>query len=117
MTGKYPARLHLTYALPPPVTGPKSRLLDAPIVPALPLKEVTIAEALKKAGYASALFGKWHLGDKGFYPQDQGFDVNVAGSRVGMVNDYFYPSWTQSPPAFTRRPMAFSTSMGNPDNI
>ncbi len=46
----------------------------------LPAEEVTIAEALKPKGYATALFGKWHhgkprAGKKGYvHPQDQGFD-------------------------------------------
>jgi len=57
--------------------------------------EVTLAEMLSDAGYASAIFGKWHLGDSpGRYPTDQGFDqwwgfpfsTNVASyqSRVGF---------------------------------
>jgi arylsulfatase len=38
--------------------------------------EITIAEALSDAGYDTAIFGKWHLGDSlGRYPTDQGFDV------------------------------------------
>jgi arylsulfatase A-like enzyme len=61
--------------------------------PALPLQEVTIAEALKPAGYGSAAIGKWHLGGKGFYPEDQGFDVNVGGTHIGMVTSHFYPDW------------------------
>jgi arylsulfatase len=37
--------------------------------------EVTMAEALSAAGYATALYGKWHLGsDNGRFPNDQGFD-------------------------------------------
>jgi arylsulfatase len=37
--------------------------------------EVTLAETLSDAGYATAIFGKWHLGDSaGRYPTDQGFD-------------------------------------------
>ena len=37
--------------------------------------EVTIAELLSDQGYATAIFGKWHLGDsKGRFPTDQGFD-------------------------------------------
>ncbi|HET6348706.1 MAG TPA: arylsulfatase [Candidatus Krumholzibacteria bacterium] len=37
--------------------------------------EVTIPELLDKRGYATAIFGKWHLGDRaGRYPTDQGFD-------------------------------------------
>ena len=38
-------------------------------------KEITIAEILKKAGYATGCFGKWHLGDQpAFMPLAQGFD-------------------------------------------
>jgi arylsulfatase A-like enzyme len=37
--------------------------------------EITIPKLLSKAGYATALYGKWHLGDSdGRYPSDQGFD-------------------------------------------
>ncbi|MCO8121508.1 arylsulfatase [Stieleria sp. TO1_6] len=37
--------------------------------------EVTIAELLSEQGYATAMYGKWHLGDtKGRFPTDQGFD-------------------------------------------
>ncbi len=41
----------------------------------LPLDKITLAQTLKKAGYATALFGKWHLGDEGAYhPNQRGFD-------------------------------------------
>jgi arylsulfatase len=41
----------------------------------LPPWEVTIAESLSQAGYATAIFGKWHLGSsEGRFPTDQGFD-------------------------------------------
>jgi arylsulfatase len=37
--------------------------------------EVTIAQLLSQAGYATAMYGKWHLGDReGRYPKDRGFD-------------------------------------------
>lgn len=37
--------------------------------------EITIAELLSQAGYATAMYGKWHLGDReGRYPKDRGFD-------------------------------------------
>jgi len=36
--------------------------------------EVTMAESLSSAGYATALYGKWHLGSQGRLPNDQGFD-------------------------------------------
>lgn len=54
------------------------------------LKEVTIAGALKQEGYATAAFGKWHLGDKpGFRPNERGFDYYwgfLAGSRGYFSN-------------------------------
>jgi arylsulfatase len=38
-------------------------------------QEITLAEMLSEAGYATGMFGKWHLGDEvGRYPTDQGFD-------------------------------------------
>src|SRR6476469_5857948 len=41
----------------------------------LPASEITMAEMLRDAGYATALFGKWHLGDKPYsQPQNKGFD-------------------------------------------
>jgi arylsulfatase A-like enzyme len=48
----------------------------------LPLREVTIAEALRARGYATALFGKWHGGEprrgRAVHPMDQGFDEFVG---------------------------------------
>ena len=44
----------------------------------LPGEEVTIAEVLSKAGYATAFYGKWHLGDiEESYPHNQGFDETL----------------------------------------
>jgi arylsulfatase A-like enzyme len=75
MTGKWPARLHLTTYLPGRADAPSQLLLHPRIEGQLPLEEVTLAELLKTAGYATGHFGKWHLGDKGFGPAEQGFDV------------------------------------------
>lgn len=45
----------------------------------LPLDRVTIAQQLKAAGYATALFGKWHLGQQGkYHPGQRGFDEAVV---------------------------------------
>jgi arylsulfatase A len=45
----------------------------------LPLEEITLAEALKKAGYVTAHIGKWHLGiHEGSRPQDRGFDYTYG---------------------------------------
>jgi arylsulfatase A-like enzyme len=57
--------------------------------------EITIAEILKHAGYATGLFGKWHLGDNfPSRPMDQGFDetlMHLSGGmgQVGDVSTYF----------------------------
>ncbi|MBX6314212.1 MAG: sulfatase, partial [Isosphaeraceae bacterium] len=45
----------------------------------LPLDKITIAQALKSAGYATALFGKWHLGQSGdYHPARRGFDEAIV---------------------------------------
>jgi len=93
MTGKYPARLRMTDIIQGHPATPGHPLEPPEVEKALPLKEVTLAEALKSAGYVTASIGKWHLGAKGFYPEDQGFDVSVGGNHVGMTNDFFYPGW------------------------
>ncbi len=52
------------------------------------LEEVTIAEALKTAGYRTALFGKWHVGShRDFGPVKQGFD-EFFGIRNGFIDNY-----------------------------
>ena len=90
LTGRYPARLHLTDWIPGH-KRPAARLRVPEFNQELPLEEVTIAEALKPAGYASAGIGKWHLGGEQFYPDKQGFDVSVGGTHQGQPPSYFYP--------------------------
>ena len=90
MTGKYPARLHITDW----IAGhnrPYAKLKIPTWTLQLPLEEKTIAEELKGRGYATALFGKWHLGGAAFYPEHQGFDVNVGGTDRGQPGSYFPP--------------------------
>ena len=90
LTGKYPARLHLTDW----IAGhkrPYAKLRVPDFNLQLPLEEVTIAEALRPAGYTSASMGKWHLGKKPYYPDQQGFDVNVGGTHMGQPPRYFAP--------------------------
>lgn len=91
MTGKYPARLHLTDWLPGRPDRPDQMLLRPVIPQQLALEEVTLAEVLKEAGYVTAHVGKWHLGGKGFEPEKQGFDINVAGDHTGTPLSYFAP--------------------------
>ena len=98
MTGKYPARLLLTQWLPSGRWNPtKNKLREGRYISNLPLEEVTIAEAMRDAGYRTAFMGKWHLGTETYYyPEHQGFDINVAGRDYGAPGSYFYPftgSW------------------------
>ena len=62
LTGKYPARLHLTDYLTGRSDRPSQKLLRPKFRQYLSLDEVTIARALKAQGYISAAIGKWHLG-------------------------------------------------------
>jgi arylsulfatase A-like enzyme len=59
------------------------------------LDEITIAELAKTKGYSTFFGGKWHLGpDEQYYPQHQGFDINVGGHHGGgpySGNKYFAP--------------------------
>ncbi len=82
LTGRAPARLHLTTFLPGRPDGPSQKVLHPKIQQQLPLAEMTLAEALKREGYATACIGKWHLGGKGFLPTEQGFDWYHSGQAV-----------------------------------
>ena len=79
LTGKYPARLNLTDWLNGRPNTSFQVLLNAKKAMSLDSEEVTIAEVLKKAGYATALFGKWHLGQD-TNPTEHGFDLHVPHS-------------------------------------
>lgn len=91
MTGKHPARLHLTDWLPGRGDLPAQRLLRPKFRQELPLEEVTLAESLKAAGYATGHVGKWHLGGEGFGPTNQGFDMSIAGDDRGSPASYLAP--------------------------
>src|SRR5262245_21193391 len=79
LTGRWPARLHLTTFLPGRADAKSQKVLHPKIEMQLPLAEKTIAECLKEAGYATACIGKWHLGGMGFGLKEQGFDDAFAG--------------------------------------
>ena len=64
LTGRYPVRLNLVSDVARPTND--IHLAES---------EITIAEALKEGGYATAIFGKWHLGSRiDWYPLRHGFD-------------------------------------------
>lgn len=88
LTGKYPPNHGITtYIGDVHGEAARSRRPASHLPPAyateLAAEEVTLAEALKQAGYHTFFAGKWHLGDKGSYPTDHGFDNNIAGTRGG----------------------------------
>ncbi len=92
LTGKYPARLLLTNWLPDGRWNPKAKLREGRFLRGLPVEEITIAEALREAGYTTASIGKWHLGSEPFsLPEHHGFDVNIAGNAHGAPGNYFFP--------------------------
>lgn len=87
MTGKYPARLHLTDYIPgnPHEDRP---LVTPQQIACLPLEETTIPEMLRPVGYTSGHFGKWHLATDYHYepgrvfdPASQGFDVVYTAAK------------------------------------
>lgn len=89
MTGKHPARINITDWIPG--MDPKDeKLLGAKDLNELPLAEVTISEIFKNAGYETFFAGKWHLGGDGFYPEDQGFDINIGGHEKGQPPGGYY---------------------------
>ncbi|MDQ3651473.1 MAG: arylsulfatase [Acidobacteriota bacterium] len=75
LTGRYPLRTG---------TAGVTRGLET-----MRAEEVTIAEALKRAGYATGIFGKWHNGQHyPNHPRGQGFD-EFFGFSAGHWNNYF----------------------------
>lgn len=96
MTGQSPARLQITNHIPDRESFiPKdARLMPAAMKDRLDLEYETLPELLKEQGYATAFIGKWHLagrGDPRFYPEHQGFDINIAGCELGGPPTFFDP--------------------------
>lgn len=90
MTGKYPARTHITDWIPGRMPE-NPKLLVPEWTKFLPLDEITLAEVFKASGYATASIGKWHLGEGEHVPEKQGFDVNIAGTNSGSPPSYIAP--------------------------
>lgn len=89
MTGKYPPRTGITDFIGGNRPG---KLKPAPNQNHLALEEVTIAERLRDAGYATFFAGKWHLGAGEYSPNAQGFGPGLTGR-----GQFFYPP-SESPP-------------------
>ena len=108
MTGRYPARIGVTDWIhhldkrgkqafeenqnpTVYVEGKRKQLLCPPNPYWMELDEVTIAEVLKSAGYTTCHIGKWHLGYEPWFPDKQGFDINIGGGEIGQPPTYFDP--------------------------
>lgn len=69
-----------------------SKLLPPYYARSLAASSVTIAEVLRQQGYKTFFAGKWHLGSKGSYPEDHGFDINQGAYEAGSpAGGYFSP--------------------------
>ncbi len=98
LTGQWPQRTGITDYIGAPPTPDRwtrnTRALPAPFADRLAHDATTLAGQMKSAGYATFFAGKWHLGPEGWWPEDQGFDVNMGGiDRGGPYggNRYFSP--------------------------
>jgi arylsulfatase A-like enzyme len=99
LTGKFTARHGITDWI-----GAKSgtdwrtenrfdKLLPAEYLHNLPKVEMLLPEVLKANGYKTFFAGKWHLGEKGSYPEDHGFDINKGGWEVGSPKGGYFSPW------------------------
>ncbi len=102
LSGKHPGRFSLTTPaghLPPnpnddlsPEKGESWMKMACPGSRTfMPLEEFTIAEALKTNGYKTGHIGKWHLGHEAYWPEKQGFDVNIGGGHHPGPPNFFSP--------------------------
>lgn len=96
LTGRHPVRVNITDWIP---GMDANRVKDRKFEHVddrdhLALEEVTLAEHLRDvADYQTFFLGKWHLGDTGHLPTDQGFDVNIGGFDRGSPPGGYYGPW------------------------
>jgi len=96
MTGKFPARHGITDWIGAATgedwrnAGRFNKLLPPEYVHNLPHEYITLPEAMKEAGYLTFFAGKWHLGEKGSWPEDHGFDINKGGWEAGSPKGGYY---------------------------
>lgn len=91
LTGRHPVRVDITDWIPG--NGNTGKFLHVQDRDDLALEEVTIADVLKGEGYQTCFVGKWHLGDEGHWPTDQGFDTNIGGNHKGSPPGGYYAPW------------------------
>jgi len=91
-TGKSPAQLHMTFineGRRDSGSDPNGRVITPSASMELPTSEVTLAKLLKGAGYATAHFGKWHMGRAN--PSQHGYDENDGANGNGGPDDVDNP--------------------------
>ncbi|MCB1125252.1 MAG: sulfatase [Verrucomicrobiae bacterium] len=82
MSGQYAPRTGI-YTVASGARGKEAdrRMIPVDNVQKLPLDKVTVAEALRRAGYRTGMFGKWHLGtDDRHHPSQRGFDEAIVAN-------------------------------------
>ena len=105
LTGKYPSRIGLTnHSGSAGARGPKYQLEPPSVKGNMPINDLTLGEAFKKHGYVTAHVGKWHLQahhQKGseHYPENHGFDLNVAGHKMGQPGSFLFPYQSKQHPS------------------
>jgi arylsulfatase A-like enzyme len=106
-TGKSPAQLHMTFINEggrDSGIDPNGRVTPPSALMELPAGEITIAEVLQRAGYATAHFGKWHMGRVS--PLQHGFDESDGANGNGGPDNAANPHPKQLY-AMTERGMDF----------
>lgn len=103
MTGLFPARIGITVPgchVPEVIlestvaerAAPNQKWLQVISATRLKREYFTVAESFKQAGYATAHFGKWHLGAEPYSPLEQGFDVDLPHTPApAPVGGYLAP--------------------------
>jgi len=100
LTGKNPDRLNITCphchedpreGFVPETAEPWERVILPLPQTFLPTNEYTLPKALKDGGYRTVHIGKWHLGQRPYFPEDHGYEVNIAGQSWGGPRSYFPP--------------------------
>ena len=102
LTGKYHP-FHGIYTVKNSDRGNKKTRKIIPIKTKtkLELQYFILPEMLKSKGYSTGHFGKWHMGPKGYFPEQMGFDINIGGNEHGGPGSYFspykYPNMSNGP--------------------
>jgi len=96
LTGKYPARLHLTDWIPGYAAPDNAKVKIPDWQKFISSDTTTLPQQFKSAGYSTAMIGKWHLAPSAkefdnYSPQKYGFDINLGGNHLGQPGSFFSP--------------------------